>query len=75
MNKQLILALSVGLLAGFITAYVLLTPDLMYLARFADPHTSGEMEGMEGPLIGKFISTYYFGFGHIILGTAKFLKL
>lgn len=52
MNKQLVLALSVGLLAGFVTAYVLLTPDLMYLARFADPHTSGEMEGMEGPLIG-----------------------
>lgn len=47
------LALSIGILAGFITAYILLTPDLMYLARFADPHTSGEMEGVAGPLIGK----------------------
>lgn len=45
------LALSVGILAGFVSAYVIFTPDL--LSRFTDPHTSHEMEGMEGPLIGK----------------------
>ncbi|KAK9883004.1 hypothetical protein WA026_001217 [Henosepilachna vigintioctopunctata] len=50
-NKQFILALSVGLMAGFMVAYVLITPEVTEAMRRMDFHTSQEMMHVAGPTI------------------------
>ncbi|XP_045478110.1 glycoprotein-N-acetylgalactosamine 3-beta-galactosyltransferase 1-like isoform X1 [Harmonia axyridis] len=47
-NKQFILTLSIGVTAGFLVAYVLLSPDVMTIRRI-DFHTSQEMSHLAGP--------------------------
>lgn len=51
MTKQFVMALGSGALAGFLVTYLVMVPDLSFLRRFSDPHTSGEMEFFAGPEI------------------------
>lgn len=44
-------ALGLGAITGFTVAYLMMVPNLDLLHRFSDPHTSGEMENVSGPLI------------------------
>lgn len=46
MNKQFLLTLFIGITAGFLVAYVLLTPDAI---RRIDFHNSQEMVHLAGP--------------------------
>lgn len=50
LNKQFLLALLSGIVVGFVTAYVILSPDMLLVA-LGDPHSSQEMESVSGPVI------------------------
>ncbi|RZC36148.1 Fringe domain containing protein, partial [Asbolus verrucosus] len=49
-NKQFFLVLLSGVVVGFITAYVILSPEILFIA-LGDPHTSQEMEPAYGPSV------------------------
>ncbi|EFA09301.2 glycoprotein-N-acetylgalactosamine 3-beta-galactosyltransferase 1 [Tribolium castaneum] len=49
-NKQFLVALLSGVVVGFVTAYVILSPAILLVA-LGDPHTSQEMESASGPSI------------------------
>lgn len=50
LNKQFFVALLSGVVVGFVTAYVVLSPEILFIA-LGDPHTSQEMEAAAGPSI------------------------
>lgn len=49
-NKHFIITLLLGMLAGFMAAYFLLSPPEYVWQALSDPHTSGQLEGLSGPV-------------------------
>lgn len=49
-NKNCVVALTLGMLTGFMAAYLILSPPEYSFLELSDPHTSAQMEGLAGPI-------------------------
>lgn len=50
LNKHFALTLISGIVVGFLVAYVILSPEMLFVS-FSDPHTEQDLDSVSGPTV------------------------